>query len=134
MGIQTWHSLSLYLAQEQLRRYEEKLEHRRATRRQRKTASPTRAQRLGQCEEDLASMLLLAAGVRRALLDAGSLDKADLAEAIRRMDLADGVADGKLAPAATRPAPQPPPSIEEYLRRLADESSGSGGQREGCNS
>ena len=115
-----------YFAHEQLVLYEKGLDRRRKLQRQKKihrkskSASHATEQRLRQCEDDLASMLLVAAGIRRALLDAGALDKVDLAKAIRRMDLADGVADGKLDPATTRPASQPPPSTEEYLRRLAE--------------
>ncbi len=121
------HALSRYFAHEQLVLYEKGLDRRRKRQRQKKihrkskTAADAVETRVLQCEDDLASMLLLAAGVRRVLLDAGALGKADLAEAVRRMDLADGVADGKLDPAATRPAPQPPPSTEAFLRRLADE-------------
>ncbi|MDY0166504.1 MAG: hypothetical protein RBS80_08165 [Thermoguttaceae bacterium] len=120
------HELARFCRKEQARLYEQGLERRRKLQRHKKmwrswrAASEEKEQRVRQCEDDLASMLLLAAGVRRALLDAGALDKADLAAAIRRMDLADGVADGKLDPAATRPAPQPPLSTDEYLRRLAE--------------
>ena len=126
MSMAGLHELARYCRKEQARLYEQGLErrrklqrHKRMWRRWRATSDATE-QRFRQCQDDLASMLLLAAGVRRALLDAGALEKADLTEAIRRMDLADGVADGKLNPAVTRPAPQPPLSTEEYLRRLAD--------------
>ncbi len=97
-----------------------RLQQHRKARCQRVVDCSVRKQRLRQGEDDLGAMLLLAAGVRGALLAAGVLDRTDLVEAIRRMDLADGVADGRLTPAATRPAPKPRLSTEEFLKQLAE--------------
>ncbi len=125
MSMAGLHMLGKYCAKEQERLRERirtrklKLQQHKKMRRERLAFCGTAEQRLRQSEDDLASMLLLAAGVRWALLDAGVLSKSDLAEAIRRLDLADGVADGKLDPSVTRPAPQPKPSTEEYLQQLA---------------
>ena len=119
--------LGRYCEREQARLYEQghkrrlKLQRHRKIRRERLAFCDTMKQRLRQSEDDLGAMLLLAAGVRWALLEAGLLDRADLVEAIRRLDLLDGVADGKLNPAATRPAPNPKLSTEAFLAQLAEQ-------------
>ena len=80
--------------------------------------------RLDEVEGDLGRLLLLAMSANRLLVRKRVLTTGEIAAVARRIDLADGVADGKLdpavvrPPAAARPEEMPP---EEFLRNLEKE-------------
>ena len=77
---------------------------------------------LDEVESDLGRMLLLAMTVNRIFLQKNLLTSEELAAVARKLDLADGRADGKLDPATVRPrgAKQagPAASPDEFLRDL----------------
>lgn len=101
----------------------------KALRRRRKLADKKLArlgrERVDQVEDDLGRLVLLAVAVRHALLQNKRLSVEQITAEMRRVDLYDGVADGKLDPAVIRPEPGPsaePETPEEYLRRLEEQS------------
>ena len=80
--------------------------------------------RLDEVEADLGRTLLLTMSVNHLLMRHGVLTAAELDEVARDVDLADGVADGKLNPAVVRPRAATPSSAdtpEDFLRQLERE-------------
>jgi hypothetical protein len=123
---------ALYFTRQEDKRIKEMLgrHRRRIERKARRTASDQAAyrSRLDDAESDLGRMLLLAVAVNRTLLANGILSSDELAQVARRLDLSDGVEDGKLDPAGFRDAEslerKRPADPEEFLRRLESEESG----------
>jgi len=64
-------------------------------------------ERLEQLEDDLARTHLLIHALVEACLSKGVLTREQISEACARLDLLDGVADGKLDPAVLRPKKEP---------------------------
>ena len=80
--------------------------------------------RLDEVEADLGRTLLLAMSVNQLLMRKGVLTAAEIEEVARQVDLADGVADGKLNPAAVRPPTASDATAEtpeDFLRQLEQE-------------
>ncbi|NQT40389.1 MAG: hypothetical protein HQ581_23045 [Planctomycetes bacterium] len=81
--------------------------------------------RVNQLEDDLGRVLLLVQALAETCIAKGVLDRKEIAQMAKKVDLADGVADGKLDPQTVRPAqPKPPPPAatpEEHLRKLEEE-------------
>lgn len=80
--------------------------------------------RVNQLEDDLGRVLLLVQALAETCIAKGVLDRKEIAQMAKQVDLADGVADGKLDPQTVRPArPKQPPAAatpEEHLRRLEE--------------
>ena len=75
------------------------------------------AQRVEQLEDDLARSVLLIHTLAEACVQKGVFTREEIAEAAAEIDLFDGVADGKLDPAAVRPQPErKPPIVREPNR------------------
>ncbi len=73
-------------------------------RRHRQTQSNARAgKRLEELEEDVEELTLLCRTLLTVLRESGTVDPAEIAETMRRIDLEDGVVDGKVS---DRPKPQ----------------------------
>lgn len=100
---------------------------RRMARKARGARSERRAveESLDEAEADLGRALLLTVAVDRLLERKGFLSPAELAQVAGELDLADGVADGKLDPATVRPPgaerPKAAATPEEFFRRLEQE-------------
>jgi hypothetical protein len=77
---------------------------------------------------DLGRALLLLHSLVETCVRKGVLTREEIREAARELDLADGVADGKVDPATLRPAderaPRRPLTTLEFLRRLEKQSRG----------
>ena len=117
----TMYTISRYFAD----RHRELIDQR--VRRYRKEARDRRVQvgdRLDQLEDDLGRAVLLIQSLAEACLQKGVFTREELARLAEQIDLADGVADGKLDPAVLRPpeqeASQEGLSPEDYLKRLED--------------
>ena len=95
-----------------------------AAKRRRQIASSARADlrgRVEDLEDDLARMALLVHGLVEACVRKGALTREEISAVMAEVDLADGVADGKLDPATQRPADEPPkrsPRPEDFLKNL----------------
>jgi len=78
--------------------------------------------RLDEVEVDLGRTLMLTMAVNQILVRKGFLTPAEIARVAGDLDMADGIADGKLDPAVVRPHESASPSSaatpEEFLRRL----------------
>ncbi len=76
--------------------------------------------RVRDLEDDLGRALLLLHALTETCIRAGVMTPEQLAEIAAELDSSDGVADGKLDPAALRPEREQSPEVspEEYLRRL----------------
>ena len=80
--------------------------------------------RLDEVEADLGRTVLLTMTVNQLLLQKGVLTEAEIDWVARHMDLADGVADGRLDPAVVRPQTatrQAAETPEDFLRQLEQE-------------
>jgi hypothetical protein len=82
--------------------------------------------RLDETEADLGRTLLLTMSVNQILVRKGFLSPAEIAHVAGELDMADGIADGKLDPATVRPpnaADSPAAtSPEEFFRRLEQDN------------
>ncbi len=67
-------------------------------------------ERMSQLEDDLARTHLLIHALVEACVDKGILTREQITRACTRLDLLDGVADGKLDPAVIRPKKKGPSS------------------------
>jgi hypothetical protein len=78
-----------------------------------------------QLSNDLGRALLLLHSLVETCVRKGVLTRDEIREAAREIDLADGVADGKVDPAVVRPADESirrrPETTLEFLRRLERE-------------
>ena len=75
-------------------------------RRHRQTQSNARAgKRLEELEEDVEELTLLCRTLLTVLRESGTVDPAEIAETMRRIDLEDGVVDGKVSD-RQKPKPQ----------------------------
>jgi len=95
-----------YLSEGQFESFEARLK------RLRETAKPpyaTTSDRAGQLEEDLARAVLLIHTLTEACIRKGVFTREEVAQISAEIDLFDGVADGRLDPAAVRPRPPEPP-------------------------
>jgi len=122
-GEWSMYSISKYFGDRHLESLDQKLK------RYRERAKDARIQlvdRVSQLEDDLGRALLLIRALAETCVAKGVLSREEIAEMAKRVDLADGVADGKLDPETIRPAqptrPSTPVSPEEHLRRLEEES------------
>ena len=114
-----------YFIRQESRRIDEmfRRHRRRIERKLRRVGTDNNAfdERLDDVEGDLGSLLLLAMTINRLLVRKQILTTGEIVAEARKIDLADGVADGKLDPSAVRPpeakrtADMQP---EEFLRNL----------------
>lgn len=82
--------------------------------------------RLDETEADLGRTLLLTMSVNQILVRKGFLSPAEIAQLAGELDMADGIADGKLDPATVRPQEAATPKVattpEEFFRRLEQDN------------
>ena len=122
-GEWTMYSINKYFGNRQRETIDQKLK------RYRKRTSDSRIElvdRMDQLEDDLGRTLLLVHALAESCIAKGVLSREEIAQMGKKVDLADGVADGKLDPERVRPkkSKQAPPAAtpEEHLRRLEEES------------
>ncbi|NQU22038.1 MAG: hypothetical protein HQ567_12200 [Candidatus Nealsonbacteria bacterium] len=95
-----------------------------AAERRRQTASSARGDlrcRVDDLEDDLARMALLVHSLAEACVRNGALTREEISAVMTEVDLADGVADGKLDPATQRPPAEPSKRSgrpEDFLKDL----------------
>ena len=97
-------SLRKHLSGEQCETYEECLARMRHGSDQ---APVSPAERVALLEDDLARAVLLVHTLVEACIRKGVFTREEIIQAARQIDLFDGVADGKLDPAAVRPKEKP---------------------------
>ncbi len=106
-GEWTMYSISKYFGD----RHREAID--RRLKRFRERANDPRIQlvdRVSQLEDDLGRALLLIQALAETCIEKGVLSREEIAEMAKKVDLADGVADGKLDPQTVRPdRPKDPP-------------------------
>jgi hypothetical protein len=120
---------ALYFMRQEERRVNElvRRHRRRMSRKGRRIGAGQRGleDRLDEAEADLGRTLLLAMTVDRILVQKRILTSDEIARVAKQLDLVDGVADGKLDPAAVRPEgavrSDDSDGPEEFLRRLERE-------------
>ena len=82
--------------------------------------------RLAQLEDDFARALLVIHSLAETCIAKGVFTQAELMEITERVDLEDGVADGKLNPETIRPVTEEEPAPatpESYFRNLEQQAS-----------
>ena len=72
------------------------------------------ARRLDELEEEVEELTLLCRTLLTVLRESGTVDPAAIAETMRKIDLEDGVVDGKVS---ERPKPKPQAKAPESRRR-----------------
>ena len=78
-------------------------------------AAQSSAERIDALEDELGRLHLVVRAMSEVLRSKGVLDEALCSEAMRRIDLEDGVSDGKVTP--PEPIPQPPVPTPRPMRR-----------------
>ncbi len=116
----TGYAMSKYFGDRYRETIDEKIE--RYRRRRANDPGIQLVDRVRQLEDDLGRALLFIQALAEACMAKGVLTQEEIARMVKKVDLVDGVEDGKLAPECVRPKRRRkrPASPEDHMRQLEE--------------